>query len=100
MGGWCPSLLVHSIEWRWCVLLLSRLLQWCGPCPTHPSAVLVSTAVMSPTVACRVCGCVGECVCLWCSCGGVSSVCSPLVVVVGGGIVDGGVALRDGVALY
>lgn len=31
-------------------------------------------------------------VCLWCSCGGVSFVCSPLVVVEGGAIVDGGVA--------
>lgn len=32
-------------------------------------------------------------VCLCCSCGGVSSVCSPLVVVVGGAVVDGGVCV-------
>lgn len=31
-------------------------------------------------------------VCLWCSCGGVSSVRFPLVVVEGGAVVDGGVA--------
>lgn len=33
-------------------------------------------------------------VCLWCSCGGVSSVHSPLTVLGGGAIVDGGVAQR------
>lgn len=61
-------------------------------CPTHPIAVLASTAVMSCTVTCRVCGVWVVSVCLWCSCGGVSSVHSPLVVVEGGAIVDGGVA--------
>ena len=39
---------------------------------------------------CVVCGVVS--VCLRCSCGGVSSVRSPLVVVEGGAVVDGGVA--------
>lgn len=42
---------------------------------------------------CRVCGVWVVSVCLWCSCGGVSSVCSPLVVVEGGAVVDGGVPL-------
>ena len=45
MGGWCPSSVcgwvggVHSprcVEWRWCVLLPSCPVQWCGSCPTHP----------------------------------------------------------------
>lgn len=83
---------VWCVEWRWCVLLLSCSVQLCGSCPTHPTAVLASTAVMSCTVPCQVCGVWVVSVCLWCSCGGVSSVRSPLVVVVGGAIVDGGVA--------
>lgn len=37
--------------------------------------------------------CVAVCVCLCCSFGGVSFVRSPFVVVVGGGIVDGGVCV-------
>ena len=74
------------------MLLLSCPVRWCGSCLTHPIAVLASTAVMSCTVLCQVCGVgVGVGVCLWCSCGGVSSVCSPLVVVEGGAVVDGGV---------
>lgn len=86
LGVWC-------VEWRWCVLLLSCSVQWCAPCPARPSAVLISTAVVSCAVPCRVCGvwwCVSVCTLL---CGGVSFDYSPLVVVVGGGIVDGGVAL-------
>ena len=63
---------------------------WCGSCPTHPTAVLASTAVMSHSVPCQVCGVWVVSVCLWCSRGGVSSVCSPLTVVEGGAIVDGG----------
>lgn len=80
----------RCVEWRWCALLLSCPVQWCGVCPAHPIAVLASTAVMSCTVPCRVCGAWVVGVCLCCSCGGVSSVHSPLVVVVGGAIVDGG----------
>lgn len=60
--------------------------------PAHPTAVLASTAVVSCTVRCRVCGAWVVSVCLWCSCGGVSSVHPPPLVVVGGAIVDGGVA--------
>ena len=74
------------------VLLLSCPVRWCGSCPTHTTAVLASTAVMSHSVPCRVCGVWVVNVCLWCSCGGVSFVCSPLTVVVGGAVVDGGVA--------
>nr|DAM57424.1 MAG TPA: hypothetical protein [Caudoviricetes sp.] len=92
MIGWCPSSSVCGMAVG--VLLLSCPVKWCGSRPTHPTAVLTSTAVMSRTVPCQVLWCVGgECVCLCCSCGGVSSVCSPLVVVVGGAIVDGGVPL-------
>lgn len=73
----------------------------CGQCPTHPTAVLASTAVMSCTVPCQVCGVWVVDVCLCCSCGGVSSVRSPLTVVVGGGIVDGGayVVVVDGIVM-
>lgn len=47
----------RCVEWRWCVLLLlSCPVRWCGSCPTHPIAVLASTAVMSCTVHCQVCG--------------------------------------------
>ena len=74
------------------MLLLSCPVQWCGSCLAHPIAVLASTAVMSRSVLCRVCGAVRVSVSACCSCGGVSSVCSPLAVVVGGAIVDGGVA--------
>ena len=67
----------RCVEWRWCVLLLSCPVQWCGSCPTYPIAVLASTAVMSCIVHCRVCGVWVVSVCLWCSCGGVSSVRPP-----------------------
>lgn len=47
-------------------------------------------------VHCLVAWCVGGVrvmsICLWSLCGGVSCVCSPLTLVVGGGIADGGVA--------
>lgn len=64
----------------------------CGPRPVHTGAVLTSTAVVSCAVRCRVCGAVRVSAPLRCSRGGVSSVYSPLVVMVGGGIVDGWVA--------
>lgn len=47
---------------------------------------------MSCTVTCHVCGVWVVSISVWCSCGGVSSVRSPLTLVVGGAIVDGGVA--------
>lgn len=83
----------RCVEWRWVLLPLSCPVQWCGSCSTHPTAVLASTAVC--VMHCSIAGCgvwvVGAR--LWCSCGGVSSVCSPLVVVEGGAVVDGGVSL-------
>lgn len=83
--------LPRCVEWRWGVLLLSCPVLWCGSFPAHLIAVLASTAVR--VVHCCLPGvwCAGVCVSVWCSCGGVSSVCSPLVVVVGGAVVDGGV---------
>ena len=85
------------------VLLLSCPVQWCSSCPTHPIAVLASTAVMLCTVTCQVCGVWVVSVCLCCSCGGVSSVRPPhrrgggwgrrgwwgAVVVVGGMVSEG-----------
>ena len=66
MSGWVDD--VHPprrVEWRWCVLLLSCPVRWRGSYPTHPTAVLASTAVMSCTVLCPVLRCgVGECLCV------------------------------------
>lgn len=59
--------------------------------PLQYSSVLLSCCALFLARCCAV-WVVG--VCLWCSCGGVSSVCSPLAVVVGGAVVDGGVAWR------
>lgn len=90
MSGWCPSFSGCGMAVG--VLLLSCPVRWCGSRPTHPIAVLASTAVMSHSVPCQVLWCAGgECVC------GVRVVgyplCAPpLVVVEGGAVVDGGVA--------
>lgn len=81
LGVWC-------VEWRWCVLLLVHPVQCAWPMPSTPGAVLGSTAIMSravplpDAVVCAVCVSVVGCP--------LSR--SPLTVVVGGGIVDGGVA--------
>ena len=48
---------------------------------------------MSHSVPCRVCGVWVVSACPCCSCGGASSVRSPLALVVGGAVVDGGVPL-------
>lgn len=81
----------RCVEWRGGAAAVLPV-QWRGSCPARPIAVLVSTAVMSCTVRCWVCGVRAVGVCLCCSCGGVSSVHSPLTLVVGGAVVDGGVA--------
>lgn len=52
-------LLVYSIEWRWCVVLLVCPTQYVWPMPPTPSAVLTGTAVMLCAVHCRVCGVCG-----------------------------------------
>ena len=86
LGVWC-------VEWRWCALLLACTVQWCSPRSAYPSAVLMSTAVVSRTVllpsgvVCVVCVSVHTPLC-----GGVSCVCSSPVAVVGGAVVDGWVA--------
>ena len=72
------------------MLLLVHLSLWCAPCPTHPSAVLTSTAVVSCAVLSLGVWCVWR-VCLsvlfvwW----GILRLL-PLTVVVGGAVVDGG----------
>ncbi len=73
---------------------------WCGvacapPCPVHGSEYC--GRVMHCLVA-MSCGVVRVSVCLRCLCGGVSFVCHPPGRGGGGGIVDGGVAWRRGVA--
>lgn len=75
----------------------------CCCCPAQCSgvarALLIPLQYSSVLLSCRALLPVGfgvvvwVSVCLWCSCGGVSSVHHPLVVVVGGAIVDGGVSL-------
>lgn len=99
-------LLVYSIEWRWCVLLLVRPVQWCDPCPAHPGAVLTTTAVMSCyCLAAMCCGVWVVCVSV-CAVHGWGILClpPPLVVdggwgyrwVVGGMVRWGGIALKGG----
>lgn len=61
-------LLVCSIEWRWCVLLLVHPVRWCDLCLAHPGAVLATTAVMS-------------CYCLVAMCCGVWVVCVSVLFV-------------------
>lgn len=78
------------------VLLLTCTVQCVWPMPSTPSAVLTDTAVVSCTVSCRVCGVRVMSVSLCCSCSGVSSVCYPLVVVVGGAIAEGRGGVADG----
>lgn len=71
-------LLVYSIEWRWCVLLPVRPVQWCSPCLAHPGAVLTTTAIMSRyCLVAMCCGVVRVTVSVCCSYGGVSSDYSP-----------------------
>lgn len=98
MSGWCPSSSVCGMAVG--ALLSSCPVQWCGPRPAHPAAVLASTAVR--VVYCSLPGvwCVWVSVSVWCSCGGVSSVCSPLVVVVGGAVVVVGGMVGEGRQCY
>ena len=57
---------------------------WLVPYSSRCSAAEYCGRVVLLFVAgCVVCGVVR---CVWCSCGGVSCVCSPLAVVVGGGV--------------
>lgn len=82
----------RCVEWRWRVLLLSCTAQ-CGGVARAlliPLQCWLVLQLMSCTVSCRVCGVWVVSVCPWCSCGGVSSVRSPLVVVEGGAVADGG----------
>lgn len=75
-------------------MLLSCSVQWCGVVYALPRPVC-GGEYCGHVVCCLVavsCGVVRVSMSLWCLCGGVSSDHSPLVVVVGGAFVDGGVA--------
>lgn len=91
MDGVHPPRLRAAAEWRWRVLLLS--------CPSVVVQLVPCLSQCSTDEYCRrvVCCSVPG---VWCAgseylfevlCGGVSSVRSPLVVVVDGALVDGGV---------
>lgn len=67
-----------------------RAVVWLVPYSSHCSAGEYCCHVVH--VSCQVCGVWVVSVCLRCSRGGVSSVYPPLVVVVGGAVVDGGAA--------
>lgn len=60
-----------------CCCCWSTSVWWCSPRLAYPSAVLISTAVVSCTVHCLVRGVVRVTICPWCSCGGVPSVRLP-----------------------
>lgn len=72
----------------------------CCCCPAQCSGVarplLIPLQCWRVLLSCRALSLAGYCgvwvvgVCLCCLCGGVSSVCSPLAVVEGGAVVDGG----------
>ena len=83
-------LVCAAVEWRWCGVVLVHPTQCEWPMSSTPSAHGVSTASCHALLLVRLGGVWVVSVCLWCSCGGVSSVRSPLTVVVGGAIVDGG----------
>ena len=74
-----------------CAAVLLSPVVWPVPYSSHCSAgeYCSHVAYCSLPGAAVWCGCVSVC----CSCGGVSSACSPLVVVEGGAVVDGGVPL-------
>ena len=75
-----------------CAAVLPGAVVWLVPYSSHCSVGEYCCHV----VYCSIAGCCGVwvvSVCLCCSCGGVSSVRSPLTLVVGGAIVGGGVPL-------
>ena len=94
MSGWCPSFSVCGMAVVCAAAVLPgavvRLVPYSSHCSIHQYCCHVVYCSLPGAVL--WCGYVRVCVCLWCSCGGVSSVCSPLAVVVGGAVVDGGVA--------
>ena len=89
MSGWCPSFSVCGMAVVCAAAVLPSAVVWLVPYSSHCSAGEYCCHVVHWD-HCRVCGVWVVSVCLCCSCGGVSSVRSPLVVVDGGAIVDGG----------
>lgn len=90
MSGWCPSFSVCGMAVVCAAAVLPSVVVWLVPYSSHCSAGEYCCHVVHCSIA--GCGVWVVDVCLWCSCDGVSSVCSPLTVVVGGAVVDGGVA--------
>lgn len=91
VSGWRPSSSVYGMAAGCAAAVLPSAVAWAR-------ALLVPLQCWRVLLSChtvflaRCCGVWVVDVCLWCSCGGVSSVHSPLVVVVGGAVVDGGAA--------
>lgn len=90
MSGWRPSFSVCGMAVVCTAAVLPSAVVWLVPYSSHCSAGEYCSSCRALFFA-RCCGVWVVGVCLCCSCGGVSSVRSPLVVVVGGAIVDGGV---------
>ena len=83
MSGWCPSSSVCGRAVVRAAVVLPSAVVWLVPYSSHCSVGEYCCHVVHcplPGVWCVV----G--VCLWCSCGGVSSVRSPPLVVVDGGV--------------
>lgn len=89
MSGWCPSSSVCGMAVVCTAAVQPSAVVWLMPYSSHCSAGEYCCHVTQCSLPGVWCG-VGVGVGVWCSCGGVSSVHSPLVVVVGGAVVDGG----------
>ena len=63
---WMVSILLDVLLWNGGGVLLTCTASVCDPHLAHPSAVLISTAVVSCTAHCQVCGVWMVSVCLWC----------------------------------
>lgn len=91
MSGWRPSSSVCGMAVVCTAAVLPSAVVGLVPYSSHCSASEYCSSCRALFLA-RCCGVRVVSACLWCSCGGVSSVRSPLALVVGGAIVYGGVA--------
>lgn len=90
MSGWCPPSSVCGMAVVCAAAVLPSAVVRLVPYLSHCSAGEYCCHVVHCSIARCAVWVVSVCLCR--SCGGVSSVHSPLVVVVGGAVVDGGVA--------
>ena len=82
MSGWCPSSSACGMAVVCAAAVPPSAVGWLMPYSSHRSTHQCCSRVVHCSIAgCVVCDVVSVCPC--CSCGGVSSVCSPLTVVVG-----------------